>query len=180
MSGNGECHCTHVSDLIGKVNALEARERDQRRAGGAGQPDWWRPTRSGSPHGGDAPTSAGPDGPGAQGESARRRTLPLKLPGPLGGIARPDRNLFDDKLMSVEEYKFNGVKGGLMWKSRIERYFISKAPVLKEIFEWAEEEDNEVITAARFKEAVGPRLDEEQIALVNAAIWGFLSGVLSG
>ncbi len=88
--------------------------------------------------------------------------------------------MFDDKLMSVDDYKFNGVKGGLMWKSRIERYFISKAPVLKEILEWAEEEDMEIITPAKFKEAAGHKLDDEQIALVNAAVWGFLSGVLSG
>ena len=38
--------------------------------------------------------------------------------------------MFDDKLMLNEEYRYNGVKGGAAWKSKLERYFVSKASVL--------------------------------------------------
>ena len=48
--------------------------------------------------------------------------------------------------MTSEEYKFNGARGGAAWKSKVERYFIAKAPILKEILEWVESEDMEVIT----------------------------------
>ncbi len=34
-----------------------------------------------------------------------------------------------------EEYRFNGVKNGPQWKGKVERYFVSKAPVLKELLE---------------------------------------------
>ena len=51
---------------------------------------------------------------------------------------------------------------------------------IAEFMEWAEEQDNEEITVEKFQLAAGHRLSEEQIAFVNAAIWGFLSGVLSG
>ena len=62
----------------------------------------------------------------------------------------------------------------------MERYLISRAPVLREILEWAEEEDLEVATVERFKAAVGIKLSEEQVLNVNAAIWGFLSSALTG
>ena len=64
--------------------------------------------------------------------------LQLKMLGPLGAITFKDRGMFDDKLMLNEEYRYNGVKGGAAWKSKAERYFVSKAPVLRELLEWAE------------------------------------------
>ena len=79
-----------------------------------------------------------------------------------------------------DEYRFNGVKGGLSWKGKTERHFIARCPILKGILEWAEQEELETISPQRFQEAVGGALTREQVHLVNAAIWGFLSGSVSG
>ena len=69
-----------------------------------------------------------------------------------------------------EDLKFNGVKDGVKWKSRIEGYFISCAPVLMNVLSWAETMDNEVITAPLFQQAVGIRLSHDQLLNVNAAL----------
>ena len=84
--------------------------------------------------------------------------------------------MFDDKLVLNEEYRYNVVKGGAAWKSKLERYFVSKAPVLRELLEWAESQDNSEISEAKMVLAVSARLTEEQALNINAQIWGFLSG----
>ncbi len=168
--GNGVCHCIQVNELVNKVAVLEAQAR-------ALQDPWWSGAQRSTA---DQPSAAMAGPQSGRPAKLAKKSLPLELPGPLGGILRADRPLFDDKLMTHDEYRFNGTKGGVQWKSKLERYFIAKAPILKEIFEWAEEEDMEVITVERFKQAAGHRLNDEQIATVNAAIRGFLSGVLSG
>ena len=79
-----------------------------------------------------------------------------------------------------DEYRFNGVKNGEQWKTNIERYFIARAPILRDILEFAELEDMEEITIERFKQAAGHALTEEQLLTVNAGIWGFLAGCSTG
>ncbi len=86
----------------------------------------------------------------------------------------------DGKLALQGEFRFDGSKGGVQWKGKLERYLISRVPVLKELLEWVEGEDLEVVTVERLKEAVGARLDENQLLSLNGAIWGFLSSALSG
>ena len=66
--------------------------------------------------------------------------LPLEY-GPLGALLHSKHGLFDDKITSEEEYKFDGSKGGDRWKGKVERYMISKVPALKNIFIWAEKVD---------------------------------------
>ena len=51
--------------------------------------------------------------------------------------------------MFNEEYKYNGVKGGAAWRSELARYFVSKSPVVREVLEWAESQDNTVISEAK-------------------------------
>ena len=41
-------------------------------------------------------------------------------------ITFKDRTLFDDKVMLTPEYQWDGVKDLAAWKSRVERYFITK------------------------------------------------------
>ena len=66
-----------------------------------------------------------------------RRTLPLALVGSLGSIGYKDRPMFEDKL-ATSEFQYDGVKGGTAWKTKVERYMVYKAPVLKEFLEWSE------------------------------------------
>ena len=91
-----------------------------------------------------------------------------------------DRSLFDDKVMLTAEYQWDGTKGGAAWKSRVERYFITKAPVLRELLEWAEAQDAATISESQVVEATSRRLTEEQAMAVNAQICGFLSGCVQG
>ena len=173
--GNGVCHCAHVELLIAQVAALE------RRPAAAPQDPMVRH----DPWGGFGHGRAGGDGGpahGAPAAGAQRapKSLPLDLKGPLGSIGYKDRSIFDQKLSLQEEFRFNGTKGGLTWKGKTERYFISCAQVLKDLLAWAEECDLDTISVDKLKQAIGNKLTEEQVLNVNAAIWGFLSGAVSG
>ena len=68
--------------------------------------------------------------------------------------------MFDDRLMLNEEYRYNGIKGGAAWTSKLERYFVSKTPALRELLEWAESQDNSEISKAKMVLAVAARLTE--------------------
>ncbi len=175
IGGNGVCHCIHVQELIAKVAILEAARRAH--TGDPWQPDGASRVPS-APHGERARDHRGP----SEGADIARmkKPLPLELNGPIGAIGFKDRGMFDEKLTVQEEYRFNGTKNGAQWKGKLERYFISKAPILREILDFAECEDMDVVTIERFRLAAGHRLSEEQILSVNAAIWGFLSGCLTG
>ena len=167
--GNNRRHCIHVTELTQKLALLEAafHARHETRQGGTPPPDFWA-------------AAAGQLPPRTPSAAPGRATLPLPLLGPLGAIAFKDKSLFDDKLALQEEFRFAGIKGGIQWKGKVERHFISRAPILKELLEWAEKEDMEEISEARFLMAVGNRLTAEQVAMTNAAIWGFLSTGISG
>ena len=102
------------------------------------------------------------------------------MTGPLGAVTYEDRGMFDDKLMLSDEYRYNGIKGGTAWKTRLERYFVARSPALRELLEWAESLDNVPISEAMVVEAASGRLTEEQALSVNSQICGFLSGCLTG
>ena len=64
--------------------------------------------------------------------------------GPLGGLLT--NRLYDDKIMSQDEYKFDGVKGGDQWKGRCRRYFMAKVPALRVLMAWCESADDKTVT----------------------------------
>ena len=173
VGGNGICHCIHVKELMGKVDVMEAQMRHM----GSTDP-WQRATAHAVPS--SAPGPMAHAGSPTAGTSPEPDALPLKLHGPLGAIGFKDRSMFDDKLTMQEEFRFHGTKNGPQWKGRIRRYFISKAPVLKLLLEWAERQDRENIDLDFLKRAVGTFMTEDQLLNMNAAIWGFLSGALHG
>ena len=39
--------------------------------------------------------------------------------------------MFDDKLNTEAELKFDGVNNGSAWKTKVERYMVYKAPTLR-------------------------------------------------
>ena len=100
--------------------------------------------------------------------------------GALGSLERADGRLFEDKMTAMDDFRFDGQKGGDRWKGRLERYFISKSPALKAVLTWAEKENMEVVTQQLFEEVAGHALDTRQREALNAAIWGFLSNCISG
>jgi hypothetical protein len=168
--GNGICHCVHVEDLIRRVGLLEARPTNiPRDAAGRepflprhqnGMPDLgWRKDENFDP----------------------TKPLDLTMPfGPLGNVEKLDRSIYDDKLTTQAEYTFDGGKGGAAWKSKVERYFISKIPIAMEILKWAEKHDHAVITEDSFINVSQHKMTLSQCQTFNGAIWGFLSGCLSG
>ena len=54
-------------------------------------------------------------------------TFPVLLPGALGSVGYKDRPMFDDKLTTEAEFKFDGVNHGSAWKTKVERYMVYKA-----------------------------------------------------
>ena len=80
---------------------------------------------------------------------------PMKLTLPLGqlGNERRDKSIYDDKMMTQPEYRFDGTKDGAKWKSKVERYFITKVPVAMEILKWAEAHNLDKITESKFMTA---------------------------
>ena len=67
----------------------------------------------------------------------------------------------------------------MAWKRKVENHFISVAPVLQDILEWAEDAGNEVITREHFVTAASSKLGRERVIVLNAAIWGFISAGVS-
>ena len=181
IGGNGMCHCIHVSELINKVAKLEATSVEDRRHDRGPDPLQHSGWRQPDPNGGSVPSGTARDpGPGPASPASRKLDLPLNLTAPLGAIGFKDRAIFDDKVANSAEYKFNGTKDGVAWKIKMERYFITRAPVLQKILEFAELEDMNVISVDRFRQAVGHHLTEEQLLNVNVSLWGFLGQCLTG
>lgn len=122
--------------------------------------------------------------PGMQGSNTERIDTngPMNLSLPLGQLAneKRDKSIYDDKMVTQAEYRFDGIKEGAKWKSKVERYFITKVPVAMEILKWAEAHNLEKINESKFIIASQPHLNEEQCQTFSREIWGFLSGCLSG
>ena len=55
--------------------------------------------------------------------------------------------MFEDKLATTE-FQYDGIKNGAAWKTKVERYMVYKAPVLKELLEWAEAQEDGTVTTA--------------------------------
>ena len=171
QGGNGLCHCVHVEQLDARVRFIEQRPHGG--GGGAGH--------HGGPAGQRPPFLPGAREP-QQGAPRADRTV-LKPVGPLGLLAT-DKQLFDDKLTDRAEYRFDGAKvDGVAWKSKLERYFMSKVPALLQILEWTEGQDQAEVTEDMLSAAlnsVHSDMSLHQQQTLNASIWGFLSGCLSG
>ena len=166
--GNGSCHCRCVEQLTVRVRALEQIPRT------AAQREPFLPSMRTAP---DSPPGMQP-----QGLETHDINGPMKLTLPLGqlGNERRDKSIYDDKMMTQPEYRFDGTKDGAKWKSKVERYFITKVPVAMEILKWAEAHNLDKITESKFMTAAHPHLSDEQCQTFNREIWGFLSGCLSG
>ena len=91
--------------------------------------------------------------------------------------------LFDDKLTAQDEFKFDGTKGGDRWKGKLERYYMSKSPAMKNILEWSERCETglaEGLTEDMVSEAIGNGMTGTEREFMNASLWGFLSNCVSG
>ena len=185
--GNNICHCVHVTEMNTRLVAIESWKRAHDVIHERGHDpllkSGWQPTGSspsGAPGGDPAGGAAAPTPAAGIGPSSTPTSLPLDLKGPLMAIAWKDRPLLDEKMALHDDFRFNGVKGGPEWKDNVEKAIISKAPVMRIILNWVEEMDAEPISEALFLRAVGTRLTEEQVQIVNASIWGFLAKAVSG
>ena len=178
IGGNGQCHCIRVTQLLERVTTLELSSRHGGVGGGG--------CGVGRANDGPAPLIPGSHGHAPRASVPHGRhddeynILPLVLRGPMGAIDYKDRPLFDDKLAMQTEFRFDGSKGGPHWKGKVERYFISRAPILQKILIWAEKQDMHEVTPARLAEAIGRVIDEDKVAMIDASLWGFLSSALTG
>ncbi len=163
--GNGVCHCVHLVELASVVDELKgqveeiAHDRD-------GFDPWADPT-VGAHYG------------TGRARRAKPQPLPLEL-GPLGQLTAGDSRLFDDKLTNQAAFCFDGQRGGVSWKGKLERYFISKCPALMNILRWAEKFEGNEIDEPLLKRAIaGTHMNEELMTNANGSIWGFLSNCVS-
>ena len=108
-------------------------------------------------------------------------TAPLRER-PLGLLSgdRLDRQIFDDKMATQSEMRWDGSKSGPAWKSRVQSYFWSKVPALLEILKWAEKHDKTDVTEAAFNDVVTHFMEPFKQQALNASIWGFLSSCFTG
>ena len=82
------------------------------------------------------------------GRKARKPAQPLPLViGALGQLHDVNAKLFDDRQASQPGYQFDGSKGGVAWKGKLENYFISKCPGMMEILSWSEKWEGRRSTA---------------------------------
>ena len=171
--GNGSCHCRCVEQLLVRVRALEMGRNPTPEVNATAREAFLPHLRQQPP---------GLDGGIGSTQPMIDINGPLRITLPLGQLAneRRDRSIYDEKMMSQAEYRFDGSKNGAGWKSKIERYFIIKVPVALELLKWAEAHNLEAITEAKFIGAAHPNITEEQCQVFNREIWGFLSGCLSG
>ncbi len=117
------------------------------------------------------PTVGAHSGPG---RSRRAKPQPLRLElGPLGQLTEANSRLFDDKLTNQAAFCFDGQKGGVNWKGKLERYFISKCPALMNLLKWAEKfEGDEIDDALLLKAIAGTTMTEPLMTNANGTIWG--------
>ncbi len=162
------CHCGHLEQLGNRVTVLEGAAAQPPGPGRQSRPPLI-PTRDDGDH------WRGEDSADAQDYNK----LPLENLGPIGCL-NSDKQLYDDKLTTQNEYRFDGVKGGIAWKSKIGRYLMSKVPAMKKLLKWSEKMDMRVVTEALAERAVGTAMTYTQLQTLNAAVWGFLSGCVSG
>ena len=163
IGGNGYCHCIHLEELRKEVDEIKVQIVDFQDGG-------FDPWSSGSSYG------------GAVGRRTRvkAQALPIKI-GPIGQLESANARLFDDRISAQSAFQFDGIKGGSAWKSKVERYFMSKCPSLLELLSWAERYEGEKIDEALLlKATAGTDIDQPRAANLNASIWGFISGCISG
>ena len=192
--GSGaDCHCHHVDRLIADaiaddrlfraaradIDRLMARDaapvREPPDADGSRREPPFDPWRR-------PEAAAGAGAPADQGENASGG-LPLAL-GSLGSLG--SNRIFDDRVSVQDDFRLDGRKNGHQWKSKTERYLISKVPALSQILRWAEREET-AITPAKLREAVGRGLctidrdgTHDQTDALSSALWGFLSNCITG
>ena len=62
---------------------------------------------------------------------------------------------------------------------KLERFFLSRAPVLKEVLDWTKQEDLDETTQDSFNYADRMKFNDEDVTAANASIWRSLIGGIS-
>ena len=52
--------------------------------------------------------------------------------------------LFDDKIPTIDEFRYEGTKGGDAWRRKVRNYWLSKAPQLMGILNWTEHSEEPI------------------------------------
>ena len=130
------CHCQHVDKLIQDMITVYGRTMRSPLL----------PTPLLPTHGAAGGTSE-PYFPGTGNAGAYEKDHPndstTQLPLVLGflGTSLASGRIFDDKISIHEDFQFNGHKNGHAWRSKTERYLITRVPALSQILRWAEREE---------------------------------------
>jgi len=141
-------------------------------------------------HGGHGGFAGGPPGgerstpPGGGGPSGTPGGPGGALPGmaaQMGGVhASIPHKLFDDKVPTYDEYRYDGVAGGDRWRSKVRGYWLSKCPSAKPMLDWAETRDLQAITQHDVILVADGWMTDVDALHVSALIWDFLNTALHG
>ena len=93
--------------------------------------------------------------------------------------------LFDDKIPTYEEYRYNGVKGGDKWRLKVRGYWLSKCPQLLPVLNFVERAEDR-ITRELLEHLVGPTsgvmsdVSIQELTTLSALVYGFLNTATHG
>ena len=94
--------------------------------------------------------------------------------------------MFDDKIATYDEYRYNGTKGGDKWRLKVRGYWLSKCPQLLPLLNAVERSEVpitkgvlESITSAAGGSAMSDSSDRE-LATLSALLYGFLNTATYG
>ena len=188
-----DCHCDHVDRLIADAITDERLFRAARAdldrlmardAAPVREPPNAEENRPEHPF---DPWHRPEAAPGAGAHASRSESASGGLPLTLGSLGALGSNrIFDDRVSVQDDFRLDGRKNGHQWKSKTERYLISKVPALSQLLRWAEREET-AITPGKLREAVGQGLctvdrdgTHDQTDALSSALWGFLSNCITG
>ena len=118
----------------------------------------------------------------------RSWTLPLPALGSLGALGKDATmyKIYEDTLPSKDgSFKISRAQeNGHKWKTKVERYLISKVPMLKPLLHWAETQDLSAhaldhISEPLLARAVGGHVTREQLETLRAAVTDIMAGIAS-
>ena len=91
--------------------------------------------------------------------------------------------LFDDKIPTFEEYRYEGTRGGDAWRRKVRGYWLSKAPQLKPFLDWAERSEapcTSLATLAQVPSSMHDFSTDHDALSLSGVCWGFLNTAIHG
>ena len=192
MGAPTPCHCIHVTELDGRVTAIEALMAARPTTGPAGgqgtapRQDPWSAWSAGNPFPQrpgilkDPPGFTGSPVPGASATDAGRRPRVVNDLFPEMDLKDLNR-IFDNKIATNVDFQYNGEKNGGKLKKKVRAYLVSQCSDIAPILDFAESLDDTPLTLERLQAESNTYrwMTELNLVKLGDKLWGWLSTALS-